>query len=981
MAVLAFAATARAQVFSSTTAVPILDDPTVVSEIQVSGIGTIRDLNVLVNIDHTWDADLDIVLVGPDGADYLHLTSDNGGSGDNYRFTRFDDDCPVLISAGSGAGAAPPFSGNFLPEGGPIVWIGSVPLPPVALSAFRDFHGRSGNGTWSLLVDDDSAGVTGVLRSWSLEFNGAFNPLGPAPYTGPLPPVGTGFAVPDRAAPLQNVRLAVRVVPGINPPSTQITVQADASAIGGAQVTTLTDPDRDLIFDAIVNVGGATQPGVKTIPFEIRDAQSRLSSGSFQVIVLPSAPVNDLCTQAIEIPATGPFPFITQPVSVLSLLPETDLPMCVPQAGRDVWYRYQSPENDSLFVATCPEHAIGITVPDTVIAVYESPDGGCQNLIPMLCLDDTCELRESDRLDVQAGRTYYIQVARFGTGLPTPGSDLIVLAVDPTSPTTDPDGTASATPSTLRDGEQVNFNVVVTPGTEPLSTGITVTLNGSTLGGPSQILMDTTDGLSFAASLVVHGDPGLRLVRYTIRDAQLRTATGSIAVRILPPPSPNDTCETAIVIPGDGPFPVVTAPVVLPGNSVQPEADMCLSAGGFTSWYSFTPVRSFQYEFVTCSVDCPESTAEDTIIAIYGTASGCSALNLLACADGSGSGCSPRATLISPVLEAGQTYFVQVGTASTQYPQNSASVLQMAVRERPPVGACCLPDGCRVLLADECEDLGGSFLGQGVICGSDGFAVGFREDHENAQPFASIGAGVPLTLEDDGVESVSLGFPLVFHGEIYHDVYVCANGFVSFGRGVGAFQNTSIPSVEPPNASVYAMWDDLQPPAAGPGGGVSYLREISGNQSRLTVQWNRVPQWGQADENTFQIVIFQDGAIELRYADITPEASPGDYTVGIEDGSGTRALSINGAALGSGNVSFRFEPVDPSSCCRWRADGCFADFDDNGGIDADDVIAFFSAWDVTNACADVDDSGGVDSDDVIVFFGAWDVSGIGVPGC
>jgi hypothetical protein len=67
--------------------------------------------------------------------------------------------------------------------------------------------------------------------------------------------------------------------------------------------------------------------------------------------------------------------------------------------------------------------------------------------------------------------------------------------------------------------------------------------------------------------------------------------------------------------------------------------------------------------------------------------------------------------------------------------------------------------------------------------------------------------------------------------------------------------------------------------------------------------------------------------------------------------------------------------------CPWQGDTCFADYNNDGGIDGDDVIAFFGDWDASNACADVDGSGGVDGDDVIAFFSSWDAGGIGQAGC
>ncbi|MFZ4575957.1 MAG: hypothetical protein ACOYN0_16330 [Phycisphaerales bacterium] len=86
----------------------------------------------------------------------------------------------------------------------------------------------------------------------------------------------------------------------------------------------------------------------------------------------------------------------------------------------------------------------------------------------------------------------------------------------------------------------------------------------------------------------------------------------------------------------------------------------------------------------------------------------------------------------------------------------------------------------------------------------------------------------------------------------------------------------------------------------------------------------------------------------------------------------------NGFAIG-GTVNVLW--VACGGGCAWQADGCFADYDNSGGIDGDDVIAFFADWDAGASCADADASTGTDGDDVIAFFGAWDAGGIGFPGC
>jgi hypothetical protein len=102
---------------------------------------------------------------------------------------------------------------------------------------------------------------------------------------------------------------------------------------------------------------------------------------------------------------------------------------------------------------------------------------------------------------------------------------------------------------------------------------------------------------------------------------------------------------------------------------------------------------------------------------------------------------------------------------------------------------------------------------------------------------------------------------------------------------------------------------------------------------------------------------------------------------------------IGGLPAGTGNlgnpanINFanipgnQFVEICPPVSCAWRVDGCFADYNNDEGIDGDDVIAFFADWDTNRSCADVDNSDGVDGDDVIAFFGAWDANGTGFPGC
>ncbi len=115
----------------------------------------ISDINVTVNISHVWDSDLNISLRSPGGAT-IDLSSGNGGSGDNYTNTVFDQEASTFITSGSA-----PFTGSFVPEGD--------------LSAL---YGEYALGNWSLIVTDTFGPLDGgTINSFTLEVCGIRNPV------------------------------------------------------------------------------------------------------------------------------------------------------------------------------------------------------------------------------------------------------------------------------------------------------------------------------------------------------------------------------------------------------------------------------------------------------------------------------------------------------------------------------------------------------------------------------------------------------------------------------------------------------------------------------------------------------------------------------------------------------------------------------------------------------------------------------------
>jgi uncharacterized repeat protein (TIGR01451 family) len=132
--------------FASTdTPIPIVDNTTFTSALTVAEEETVLDVDVRLNITHTYDGDLDIFLIGPNGT-RVELTSDNGGTGENFIDTIFDDEAPTSITGGSA-----PFTGRFQPEG-----------------SLATLDGLAATGTWTLEVTDDAGADQGELVDWTL---------------------------------------------------------------------------------------------------------------------------------------------------------------------------------------------------------------------------------------------------------------------------------------------------------------------------------------------------------------------------------------------------------------------------------------------------------------------------------------------------------------------------------------------------------------------------------------------------------------------------------------------------------------------------------------------------------------------------------------------------------------------------------------------------------------------------------------------
>ena len=136
----------------------IPDLGTVTSLLTIADNYRISDVDVELTITHTWNADLDVFLIAPDGT-RVELFTDVGGNGQGFTGTILDDQAAVSITAGT-----PPFTGRYRPEGSLAALVGKYTA-----------------GTWKLEIADDAQYDTGVLVSWALQFRVVRGPQLTAP--------------------------------------------------------------------------------------------------------------------------------------------------------------------------------------------------------------------------------------------------------------------------------------------------------------------------------------------------------------------------------------------------------------------------------------------------------------------------------------------------------------------------------------------------------------------------------------------------------------------------------------------------------------------------------------------------------------------------------------------------------------------------------------------------------------------------------
>jgi DNA/RNA endonuclease G (NUC1) len=390
----------------------------------------------------------------------------------------------------------------------------------------------------------------------------------------PTSPAGTGTANPSSPFPGDGALFTVNITPGTNPASTGLTVSADLSAIGGSPTQLFSGSGNTFTFNA--TVGAAVAPGVKSIPFTVTDSQSRSGSGSISLTVQAPPPVNNvvisqvyggggnsgasLTNDFIELINRSDTPVSLNGWSVQAFVSTTNtwqvtpLPNFTLQPGQYFLIQESRGEGgaDSLpapdAAGTIPVSSTGTSVAllnnsTQLPNICPGANPGLYGIVDLVgygaptfqCREGSASAPTTDNLTADSRRDEGCfdtndNAADFILGEPSPRNS--------SSPTHDCSGLfgyGSANPASVAVGNSVALSVRVLGGQNPASTGIAVTADLSSIGGPStQSFSGGDNSYAYTASVPVNTSGGFKSLPVTISDSQGRSVNTTIVVSVLP---------------------------------------------------------------------------------------------------------------------------------------------------------------------------------------------------------------------------------------------------------------------------------------------------------------------------------------------------------------------------------------------------------------------------------------------------------------
>ena len=144
-------------------------------------------------------------------------------------------------------------------------------------------------------------------------------------------------------------------------------------------------------------------------------------------VARPVVPDNDVCSGAVIIPASGPFPHLTgiRDLTLAGISGDPPAPSCQTNISSSIWYRF-TPSTTAVYrMSTCAQET-GTTVRDSVMSVYSS--SACSGpFVEVVCNDEGCGTQAALSASLLAGTNYWILVWVYDVGRPPIGGTEVRL--------------------------------------------------------------------------------------------------------------------------------------------------------------------------------------------------------------------------------------------------------------------------------------------------------------------------------------------------------------------------------------------------------------------------------------------------------------------------------------------------------------------------------------------------------------------------
>lgn len=177
---------------------------------------------------------------------------------------------------------------------------------------------------------------------------------------------------------------------------------------------------------------------------------------------------------------------------------------------------------------------------------------------------------------------------------------------------------------------------------------------------------------------------------------------------------------------------------------------------------------------------------------------------------------------------------------------------------------------------------------QAQIGGPDAYGYTLQSDTTPFVDISTTGAEITFTSED-GYQDASIGFVsgFPFYENTLYDVYVSANGFLSFEAPPVATEGKPMTVDAPPNNLIAVFWDDLIFQSDGK---VYTLTKDGCTYGRcMIVQWKNVYRYnGNNEPLTFEVILHQNGNIVMAYQTLSGDLT--QSSIGIKDADGFAGL-------------------------------------------------------------------------------------------